>query len=123
MAQSQDVTLQHCACQHSMHLMHPTTPQHSSAMHLALLARPVLPSTAAAHSRSILKQRGQKHPSGSQQNFGIAEAFACAPPQSRVQGNQTDFTHIQGLSLYTRAGNSGTALTVDLSGRSSCGLM
>lgn len=37
--------------------------------------------------------------------------------QARVQGNQTDFTHISGLSLYTQQENNGTALVIDLSGQ------
>lgn len=37
--------------------------------------------------------------------------------QSRSQGNNTDFTHIYGLSLYTNQANLGTALAIDLSGQ------
>ena len=50
------------------------------------------------------------------QRKGNRACVLSTDAQSRVQGNQTDFTHIQGLSLYTRAANSGTALVVDLSG-------
>lgn len=37
--------------------------------------------------------------------------------QARVQGMQTDFTHVSHMSLYTQQENSGTALVVDLSGQ------